>query len=539
MVPDIFGRAPHPPYAPTDSALVDTYWGRGSFVESAFYVGVVPLVLAVAAVVKRREPFWIIVLAISVVVAFGAYTPLFKLYEAVPPFNLFRGPSRFLFMATMALAVLAGRGLDEFRRGPTRLYLWTGLIVLLAAVGTVSALRLSLPTVEKFAYGKAEAKAAEEAVASRDENEALIAYRAKAEEMVNRAADAANPLRGPYVVQLAFLGATVILLWTGVKKKPTAGVVVPILLILLTTVDLHYYGRDLNPTTPVHNVREPPATAELVLKGDRGRTFSTGFELADDTRPGLGLIHENTHLIWNLDCAAPRTSLRDKNQLAYFLALEESYTYDTGLLTQQAVRETPTTIAPFSALNVRYFVRRESLDATGVRLLGETGPYKVYANEETAPRAYLLGNAHVEKDTKEAIEYIFSGEFDPAFDLVLERPVDFGEGSISYPVETEIVEYSNNEVVIEYESPAPAVLYFSDLYYPGWRAELDGEPVEIIRANVIGRAVAAPAGRHEVRFYYLPRSFATGLTVTCLFLLVYAGLLVADGLTYGRKKKAI
>jgi hypothetical protein len=539
LVPDLFGRAPHPPYAPVDNVPLDTYWGRGSFVESAFYVGVVPFVLMVAAAIKRREPFWITVAAVSVVVAFGAYTPLFSLYEAVPPFNLFRGPSRFLFITTMGLAVLAGRGLDDFRRKPTRLYLWTGLIVLLTAVGTVSALRLSLPLVEKLAYGKAEIKAAEAAAEGYDESEFLTAYRAKAGEMTARAAAAANPLQGPYIAQLAFLVGTAVLLWTGYKKGKSAEVVIPALLVLLTAADLHYYGRELNPTTPARNVREPPATAELIVDGDLGRTFSTGFELTDDTRLGLGLIHENTHLIWGLDCTVPRTSLREKNQLAYFLALEEAYTYDTGLLTPRAVREEPATLSPFSALNVRYFIRRAPLDAAGVRLLGEIGSYKVYVNEKAAPRAYLVGNAYVEEDTEKAIEYIFSGEFEPGFDVVLEQPVDFGRGTISYPIEAEFVEYSNNEATIEYESPAPAVLYFSDLYYPGWRAELDGEPVEILRANVVGRAVEAPAGRHVVRFYYMPHSFTAGFVVTCAFLLVYVGLFAAEGLLYGRKKKAI
>jgi hypothetical protein len=537
LVPDVFGRAPHPPFAPTGSFVADTYWGRGSFVESAFYVGVVPLVLAAAAVIKRREPFWIVVLALSVIIAFGVYTPLFKLYELIPPFNLFRGPSRFLFLTTTALAILAGRGLDEFRREPSRLFHRTALAALLLAVGTISVLRLSLPLVEKYAYKTAEAKAVEAAAEGYDEDEALAAYRVKAEEMTARAARAADPLQGPYLVQLAFFAGTAVLLWTGYKKKPAAETVVPVLLILLAAADLHYYDRDLNLTTSVRNVREPPATARLIADGAPGRTFSTGFEIEDDTRLGLGLIHENTHLIWGLDCVVPRTSLREKHQLEYFVALEEAYTEDLGPLARRTVRETPTTIAPFSALNVRYFVRLARLDAPGAKLLGETGPYTVYVNENAFPRAYLVGTTYIENDAEKAIEYIFSGKFDPAFEVVLDRPIDVGSGSISYPTEAEITRYTNNEAVIDYESPAPAILYFSDLYYPGWRAELDGEPVDITRANVVGRAVYAPPGNHEVRFYYKPRSFIAGLIATCVFLLIYAGLFATESLLYGRKKK--
>jgi hypothetical protein len=538
LVPDLFGRAPHPPFAPVETLTQTTYWGRGSFVESAFYFGVVPLVLAAVAIIKRREPFWIVVLVVSVIIAFGQYTPLFKLYEIVPPFNLFRGPARFLFPATMALAILAGRGLDGFRLEPSRLHYRTALAALLLAVGTVGALRLSLPPVEKYAYRVAEEKGVAAAADGYDEDETLEAYKVKAAEMVGLAARAADPLQGHYIVQLAFFVGTALLLWTGHKKKQAGGFAVPVFLILLTVLDLHYYNRDLNPATPARNVLEPPPTAEYILKGSPGRTFSTGFELEDDTRPGISLIHENTHIIWGLDCTVPRTSLREKHHLKYFVALEEAYTDDLGPLAGRTVREAPTTLGPFSALNVRYFVRRTPLKAEGAVLATETGPYKIYVNENAAPRAYLAGNPRVEDDPDEAIAYIFSGEFDPAFDVILDRPVDVGPVSVDYPVKAEITEYSNNEAVIEYDSPATAVLYFSDLYYPGWRAELDGEPTEILRANVIGRAVAAPAGRHEVRFYYLPRSFAGGLATTCVFIFVYAGLFIAESLFYGRKKKA-
>jgi hypothetical protein len=539
LVPDIFGRAPHPPFAPVENVNPETYWGRGSYVESAFYVGVVPLILAAAAVIKRREPFWIVVLAVSVIVAFGAYTPLFKLYEVIPPFNLFRGPSRFLFLATTALAILAGRGLDDFRREPSRMFYRTALAALLLAVGTISVLRLSLPLVEKFAYRTAEVKALDAASEGYDKDEAFTVYRAKAEEMTARATRAAEPLQGHYLVQLAFFTGTAVLLWTGYKKRPAAETVVPVLLILLTAADLHYYNRDLNPTTAVGNVREPPATARLIGDGATGRTFSTGFEIEDDTRLGLGLIHENTHLIWGLDCVVPRTSLREKHHLEYFIALEEAYTEYLGPLAGRTVRETPTTTAPFSVLNVRYFVRRSHLDVPGMKLLGKTESYRVYVNENSMPRAYLVGTVYVEDDTEKAIGHIFSREFDPALGVVLDRPLEIGPDSISYPIEAEIVKYTNNEAVIDYESPAPAILYFSDLHYPGWRAGLDGEPVNITRANVIGRAVYAPPGNHEVRFYYKPRSFIAGLTVTCVFLLIYAGLFAAESLLYGRKKKNV
>ncbi len=45
---------------------------------------------------------------------------------------------------------------------------------------------------------------------------------------------------------------------------------------------------------------------------------------------------------------------------------------------------------------------------------------------------------------------------------------------------------------------------FSEVVYPGWKAFLDGKPVELLTANHVFRAVFVPAGNHEVRFSYEP-----------------------------------
>ena len=44
----------------------------------------------------------------------------------------------------------------------------------------------------------------------------------------------------------------------------------------------------------------------------------------------------------------------------------------------------------------------------------------------------------------------------------------------------------------------------TDNYYPGWQATLDGEPVRVVRANLLSRALyAAPAG-HQIEFRLCP-----------------------------------
>jgi uncharacterized membrane protein YfhO len=67
-----------------------------------------------------------------------------------------------------------------------------------------------------------------------------------------------------------------------------------------------------------------------------------------------------------------------------------------------------------------------------------------------------------------------------------------------------IIFYGNTEVAVETNSPSAALLVLTDVWHPWWRAEVDGKPTEILKADVLFRAVAMPAGRHVVRFTFHP-----------------------------------
>ncbi|RME08265.1 MAG: hypothetical protein D6803_01670, partial [Anaerolineae bacterium] len=54
------------------------------------------------------------------------------------------------------------------------------------------------------------------------------------------------------------------------------------------------------------------------------------------------------------------------------------------------------------------------------------------------------------------------------------------------------------------EAPAEGWLVVSDLWYPGWTAALDGQPVPLWRANYLFRAVRVPAGEHNISMTYRP-----------------------------------
>jgi uncharacterized membrane protein YfhO len=60
----------------------------------------------------------------------------------------------------------------------------------------------------------------------------------------------------------------------------------------------------------------------------------------------------------------------------------------------------------------------------------------------------------------------------------------------------------------------------SEIYYPGWRAYVDGHEEELVRANGILRAVRIKAGNHQVEFRYQPYSLYAGATISGITLLL-------------------
>jgi hypothetical protein len=76
-----------------------------------------------------------------------------------------------------------------------------------------------------------------------------------------------------------------------------------------------------------------------------------------------------------------------------------------------------------------------------------------------------------------------------------------------------------NKVTVRFDAARPGVLVLNDLYFDGWKAQLDGRDTTIRPANVAFRAVAVPAGRHEVSFSYRPASLVVGFPVSALAVL--------------------
>jgi hypothetical protein len=191
----------------------------------------------------------------------------------------------------------------------------------------------------------------------------------------------------------------------------------------------------------------------------------------------------------------------------------------------------------YDLLGVRYVLgsKQVTLDWDKFTLAFDGDPaVNVYRNETALPRAFVVHRAVVAGDHAEAWERIHESGFDPATLVVLEggQPLDVPtEGQAT----VQVVRYEPDSLAIAVDSPAEGYLVLSDPFYPGWRALVDGKAAAILRADYAFRAVAVPAGTHQVTMTFQPRSWRVGLGVSVLTALI---LLALTGVTLGRRRQA-
>jgi uncharacterized membrane protein YfhO len=83
-----------------------------------------------------------------------------------------------------------------------------------------------------------------------------------------------------------------------------------------------------------------------------------------------------------------------------------------------------------------------------------------------------------------------------------------------------ITSYEPNQLKYDVNSDKGGVIVFSEIYYPGWTATVDGEPVELGRVNYILRALNVKPGKHEVVLSFFPKSVDTTETIANISLII-------------------
>jgi hypothetical protein len=125
----------------------------------------------------------------------------------------------------------------------------------------------------------------------------------------------------------------------------------------------------------------------------------------------------------------------------------------------------------------------------------------VYENPRALPRV-LLATEWRKADFGELMERGGWPDVDPRRTVLLEHASLFEPSGSAGTAR--ILSYQNTDVEIEADAPGGGFVVLNDVWHPWWRASIDGMPVELMKANVLFRAVAVPPGKHLVRFTFHP-----------------------------------
>ncbi|AMN41420.1 hypothetical protein [Rhodoplanes sp. Z2-YC6860] len=143
-----------------------------------------------------------------------------------------------------------------------------------------------------------------------------------------------------------------------------------------------------------------------------------------------------------------------------------------------------------------------SVKADDFPLVGRTKDAYVYENPRAFPRV-LLATQWRKADFTEMLKKGGWPEVDYRRTVLLENaPPLAPPGDV--PGHVRIARYENTSIEVEADAPSGGFVVLNEVWHPWWRATVDGKPADILKANVLFRAVVVPPGQHTVRFTFEP-----------------------------------
>ena len=564
FIPDFYGNPSHHSYFDlverTSKAAPTVFWGIKNYVEAGSYVGILPLLLAVVAILRRVKQWGIFTLlaVLSLLFAFG--TPLYAaLFYGLPGYNQLHSAFRWVYPFTLCMSLLAGmafgtrgRGDAETRgredaetrgredgetrgredgetrghgdaetRGHREGDTGARRVAIAAAVGGV----VGLLVMTVAALYPAPFVGVADAVLRRSN----LAQAAFASGQMFFSYEAHNLLL--FFAFLAGAGVVILLALRRWRWWPVAA-------IALLVIDLFSIGYGFNPRSdPKLLDQTPPAVAFLQQDKDI-------FRVGTLDMPDQKLFNQNSLMPYGIQDIRGYDSIIPRRYTEYMNMIEGqgellynriSPFYWAGSLDSALV----------DLLNVKYIATTQRLSNPKLSLVYD-GEVLIYQNKNVLPRAFLVQQAQVITD--EAALKTAMKSLNPTKEVLIEEAAVFPHhpdpSSTRNPATSKmgawIRQYTPNKVTVEVSLPWPSYLVLSDSYFPGWIADLrpagkpdaDAVTVPILRADYNFRAVALDAGEYEVTFRYSPLSLRVGMLASVLSFVIL--LLIGATMVWGR-----
>ena len=137
--------------------------------------------------------------------------------------------------------------------------------------------------------------------------------------------------------------------------------------------------------------------------------------------------------------------------------------------------------------------------------------FQAYGNAWFVDKVSYVENANEELDALGSLPLRHEAVADKKFADVLGQSTPQDTLSI-----VTLNKYEPNQLTYTVNSGKGGVVVFSEIYYPGWTATIDGQEAELGRVNYVLRALQVKPGRHEVILSFFPKSVKTTETIAYL-----------------------
>lgn len=512
------------------------YWGWMPFTESTVYVGIVPLFLAILALIYRRSAgggaltwFLAIFSCIMLLMSFGRYFPiLFNLmFYYFPFFNKFRVPVLILHLMPVMIGALAAFGLtaltgvfspnaaedgriniQKLKKGLTVALILIGALLLIGLVANDAV----FSSLSGFMFHRA------------DDTARLQPYGYDRTVLPQLYRMRFDLLWKDYVKFALIAGASIGLVLLYLNRKMSAATMsfglVAILLIDLLILDTKFI--EPKPPTAMTDAFQPDAVVKF-LQGDKSiyRVYPIG-----------NLFQDNTWMYYGISSVGGYSPAKIK----IYQEMIDSIGLNPGRF--------PLPMSVLNMLNTKYVVAPGQLPGDQLEQVASDPSRRtvLYRNPHYLQRAYFVDSVIVATSKGQIFAIMNSPSWDSKRSAILEKAPSVQVANPPQAHEStdvRIVKDFSSDIVVQTSCSRPSLLVLSDAYYPaGWKATVDGTETEIYKTNYVIRSVVVPAGAHTVEFTFGPTgTYTLGLWVTngaWVVTLVMIGIGVA-GIRKGKK----
>ncbi len=498
------------------------YWGWMPWTTTTNYFGLLPIILSVIALIYRRNRMTIFCTIIAVIVllmSFGKHFSVFYniLFHYLPFFNKFRSPAMILALLPFICGILSAYGmsfvLEIFTKGVKIdiSKLKRGLFITIGIIIGISILTaLFKDSLYQTLSGTMFIKDSDVQQYTQQQISQLKQYRF---EMLWK------DLVRFTVFASILVGALLLYSFKSIGKGALAAILGLAFVVDIFLMDAKFINPQ--PAADSENMFLPGATVSFLKQDtEQYRIF-----------PLTQLFNDNIWMYHRLESIGGYSPAK----LSIYQEMIDSSLYrgwDPNF---------PLNMNVVNMLNVKYLIAPGRLPEEYFQLVYADQIKRIltYKNPKMLPRVFFVDTALVINGKSDIFRMLNSPSFNPAKQAILEEiPREALQRSDSTSI-TPLMIHSQ-EMSYKVFTRTSALLVFSEVYYPDWKAFVDVEEVPVYKTNYILRSIVVPAGEHTVLMKYESKMYSNGFKISLgAWGIVFASLLGGGYIQYRKKIKGI